>query len=201
MLKSGFTKFARFVLRVYTFICYRVEVVNPDKYSYGSKLICSNHVNASDPVILAAKLPEIPRFMGKEQLFNKPILGWILTTCGGLPVARDGQGSDIKVLKTSLRILKNKESLLLFPEGTRNRGKEPLEVKAGIAMMAIKAKVPVMPISIEYTKKIFGKVRVEFGDLIELDEYYGQKLTSDEYQAVAQKIIDDVYKMKKWEVQ
>lgn len=198
MFKRGFTRVAKFVLQVYTFICYRVEIVNPEKYIYGPKLICSNHVNASDPVILAAKLPEIPRFMGKEELFNKPVLGWILETCGGLPVARDGQGSDIKVLKTSLRLLKNKESLLLFPEGTRNKGTEPLEVKAGIAMMAIKAKVPVMPISMEYTKKIFGKVRVEFGDLIELDAYYGQKLTSEEYQEVAQKIINDVYNMKKW---
>jgi len=185
---------AKFAMWLYSAVLYRVEVVGFDKYQKGPKLICSNHCNAMDPLMIGTRIPEYVRFIAKEELF-KGIGKWFFTTMGGLPVARDGKGSDIRALKTSLTILRNKDPLLLFPEGGRNRTNKPGEAKAGIAMMAIKAQVPIQPISIEYTRKIFGKVKITFGDMIYLDEYYDKKLRSPDYQEIAQDVVNKIYGM------
>ena len=98
------------------------------------------------------------------------------------------------LIKTSLKILRSKEALLIFAEGTRNRTGEPLQAKPGVAMMAIKAKVPVIPVTIDSSYKLFSKVNIVLHDPVTFEEFYGQKLSATEYQSLTQGIVDDIYK-------
>ncbi len=159
-------------------------------------VICANHINLQDPFVLGGLLPVETRFMAKKELFKHKIVAWFLTTVGVFPVDRDA--NDLKAIKVALTILKNKQNLGLFPEGTRNKGFEPLEVKAGTAMLAIKTKTPILPITIDSHYKLFKPLRVVFHQPIKVDEYFDQKLESEQYEAISQQIINDIYKDLKY---
>lgn len=130
--------------------------------------------------------------MAKKELFKNPILGRFLKFAGGFPVDRNT--NDLGAIKTSLKILKNKEALLIFAEGTRNRTGEPLEAKPGVAMMAIKSKVPIIPVTIDSSYRLFSKVKITLHEQVSLEKYYDEKLSADEYQILTQDIINIVYK-------
>lgn len=154
-------------------------------------VVCANHLNFQDPMVLGAILPFKTRFMGKKELFKNPIVGGFLRRIGVFPVDRDN--NDLKAIKVALSILKEKQSLGLFPEGTRNRSFEPLKVKAGTAMLAIKTKTPVLPITIDSFYKIGKPLRVVFHAPYDLTPYYDQKLESDAYEALSQEIMTQIY--------
>jgi len=154
-------------------------------------VVCANHLNWQDPVVLGGFLPFTTRFMGKKELFKNPIVGAFIRKIGVFPVDRDS--NDLKAIKMALTLLKDKQSLGLFPEGTRNKGFEPLRVKAGTAMLAVKTQTPVLAITIDSFYKMRGPLRIAFHKPIFLDAYYGQKLEADVYEAISQKIIDDIY--------
>lgn len=154
-------------------------------------VVCANHLNLQDPMVLGALLPFKTRFMGKKELFKNPIVGAFLRRIGVFPVDRDN--NDLKAIKVALSILKEKQSLGLFPEGTRNSGFEPLKVKAGTAMLAIKTKTPVLPITIDSFYKIGKPLRVVFHAPIVFDAYYDQKLESEVYEGLSQEIMTLIY--------
>lgn len=154
-------------------------------------ILCCNHINLQDPLVVGISLPFSIRYMAKKELFNNPLLGGFLKFAGGFPVDRDG--NDLSAIKTSLKVLKNNEALLIFAEGTRNKTPMPLEAKPGVAMIAFKSKVPIVPTTIDSSYKIFSKVHIKFHTPVYLDEYYGEKLATDDYQKITQGIIDKVY--------
>ena len=93
------------------------------------------------------------RFMGKAPLFRVPVLGAIFRALGGFPVERDG--SDVGPLRDSLRILEAGEPLVVYPEGTRQRGREIAALQAGAAYLAAKVGVPIVPVGIAGAEETF----------------------------------------------
>ena len=89
---------------------------------------------------------------------------------------------DITAIKKSLKILKDRKKLFIFPEGTRvhNENMELGEVKQGVSMFAIKGKVPIVPIFISKKPKFFRRTKVFIGKPFELNDYYGIKMDSEE---------------------
>ena len=81
----------------------------------------------------------------------------------------------------------------MFPEGTRNPGFEPLKVKAGTAMLAIKTKTPILPITIDSFYKFGKPIRVVFHSPIVFESYYDQKLEGETYEALSQEIMTQIY--------
>lgn len=95
-----------------------------------------------------------------------------------IEVNRDG--NDVRAVMDSLKCLKNGEKISLFPEGTRNKtDAEMLPFKSGAAVMAIKAKVPVVPMMIYKKPKPFRLNHILMGEPFEFTEYYGRKMTDD----------------------
>jgi 1-acyl-sn-glycerol-3-phosphate acyltransferase len=159
-------------------------------------VVCANHLNVNDPFILGGLLPFETRFMAKKELFKYKIVAAFLGKIGVFPVERDA--NDLKAIKVALTVLKNKGSLGLFPEATRNKGYEPLAVKAGVAMLAIKTKTPVLPITIDSHFKFWGPVRVVFHNPVELDHYYDQKTDTEELERISQEIVNGLYSDMKY---
>ncbi|CAJ1227525.1 1-acyl-sn-glycerol-3-phosphate acyltransferase [Levilactobacillus zymae] len=107
----------------------------------GPYILVGPHRTWFDPIYFA--LGASPRkfsFMAKEELFQNPILRWILNHANAFPVNRDHPGPS--VIKTPVRILRQGDlSLIIFPSGSRHSA----ELKGGAAVIAKMAKVPLIP--------------------------------------------------------
>ncbi len=176
---------------------YKFEIEGLDHLDLSRNyIVVANHLNWQDPLVLGGVLPFETRFMAKKELFKYKIVAAFLTKIGVFPVDRDA--NDLKAIKMALGILKSGQSLGLFPEGTRNKGFESLPVKSGTAMLAVKTKTMILPISLDSFYKIGQPLRVLFHNPVELSEYYDQKVESETYEALSKKIMDDIYSALKY---
>ena len=156
-------------------------------------LLCPNHSSNWDPILLICALGrEVNlRIMGKNQLFKIPILRSFLRKMGVFPVDRGH--SDIGAVKNSIQSLKDGAMLMVFPEGTRVRGKKnAVRPKGGIAMIAIRSGAKLLPVYIGVKKRLFAKVPIIFGKPF-APEYTGRKGTAEEYQANADEVMRRAY--------
>jgi 1-acyl-sn-glycerol-3-phosphate acyltransferase len=108
----------------------------------GGALLVSNHLSFLDVFILGIPLNFPLNYVARSTLFL-PVLGFLIRSVGGFPIQREGIGAS--GLKETLRRIRNGGVVLLFPEGTRSRDGELAELKSGIAVLAARAKVPIIP--------------------------------------------------------
>ncbi len=177
------------------FFCflYKIEARDIDRLPKDiGFIICANHLNALDPILVAAALPIKISFLAKNELFKNIFLKYILNSLEMIPIKR-GE-ADLKSIKLSLKALSQKRILGIFPEGTRNISGD-LKAEPGVSMLAIKSKVAVVPVAIESNYKIFGKTTIHIGKPKEFDEYYNQKLNTDDYKNLSTELMKDIKKL------
>ena len=102
------------------------------------------------------------RIMAKKELFDIPVLGWLITKVGAFPV--DRQISDINAQKTALQLLKSGDKLLIFPEGTRIRNGKESHPHGGAVMIAARMGVPIVPVYLSTDKRFWRPLDVVFGE-------------------------------------
>lgn len=172
-------KILKTVVALFVRLFFRVRVVGEENIpTEGGCIICANHVSNWDPVFLIALLKRRIYFMGKDELFHIIGLGAILKAIGIIPVKRNS--SDIAAVRTALRNLSEGKALGIFPNGRRVKKGEVADVKSGVAFIAVKAAAPVVPIFIESSYRIFGKVIIHIGEAEDFDVYGKAKLTSEQ---------------------
>ncbi len=122
----------------------------------GPLVICANHTSFIDPILVAFAFQRYRQifFMSKAEIFKVPVLGAILRAIGCFPVQR-GE-TDIQSIRTAFGHLKNGQRVMIFPEGTRVKKKEPVDAKSGALRIAMKTKTPILPVYISRRKRIFG---------------------------------------------
>lgn len=111
----------------------------------GSALLVCNHLSHLDVFMLGVLLQRPLNYVARSTLFL-PVLGPLITSVGGFPIQRDGLGAS--GMKETLRRLKRGGIVALFPEGTRSRDGELGELKAGISVLAARAKTRVIPAAV-----------------------------------------------------
>lgn len=118
--------------------------------SEGGYLIAGNHVSYLDPMLLWCGTPEPTHFLARTELFSLPIVGWVLPRLWVFPISR--ASADREAIQRATALLKRGECVGIFPEGTRQRpgqsGTELGEAHAGVAFIAMRAGVPVVPVGI-----------------------------------------------------
>ncbi|QOR65288.1 1-acyl-sn-glycerol-3-phosphate acyltransferase [Cytobacillus suaedae] len=158
---------------------YRVEVVGVEKIpNSGSVLICSNHINNFDPIIVGISTPRPIHFMAKEELFRVPVLGQLVPKLNAFPVKRGM--SDREALRKGLKVLKEDSVLGLFPEGTRSKDGKLGKGLAGAGFFATRSEASVVPCAIIGPYKVFGKLKVVFGEPIDMNRLREQKASAEE---------------------
>jgi 1-acyl-sn-glycerol-3-phosphate acyltransferase len=173
-----FYSFARDVVKVTLKPFYRFEVIGRDNIPKdGGVLICSNHINNLDPPVVGITSPRPIHFMAKEELFNVPVLGKIVSNVNAFPVKRGM--SDREALRKGLNILKENKVLGLFPEGTRSKDGELGKGLAGAGFFALRSQAYVVPCAIIGPYKLFGKVKVVYGEPLEMDILREQKTSAE----------------------
>ena len=171
---------------------FRLDVRGVEALPSGGVLLCPNHSSNWDPVLMLVALPIDYRLhcMAKDSLFRIPVLAQIIRHFGGFPVAR-GQ-SDIQAVKTALKVIKDGENLMIFPEGTRVEYEGEVRAKGGVAMIATRTGAKIIPVFISREKKLFHKTRIVFGEQYE-PTYAGRKPTAEENQVIADEILERAY--------
>jgi 1-acyl-sn-glycerol-3-phosphate acyltransferase len=124
----------------------------------GPLIVVANHISNSDPPLVAGWLtPMLGRQMhilAKQALFVGP-LGWILKKVGATPVKAGG--SDIEAYRVARAVLDRGDVLCIFPEGTRSATGVMQEPKPGVAMLATRTSVPILPVGVSGSDYFLGR--------------------------------------------
>ena len=158
---------------------YRFDVIGADNFpKEGGILLCSNHINALDPPVVGINAPRPVNFMAKEELFNMPILKSILPGVNAFPVKRGM--SDRDALRKALKLLKEGEVVGLFPEGTRSKDGKLGKGFSGAGFFALRGNANVVPCAIIGPYKPFRRLKVVYGEVIDMQPYRESKASADE---------------------
>jgi 1-acyl-sn-glycerol-3-phosphate acyltransferase len=111
----------------------------------GPKILAANHPGPTDGVFLPALFPEDLVLLAEWHQFHSPILGWILSRGGHIPV---GSGYARECYEQARRKLSEGKTLLIFAEGTVNPGYAEMRAKSGAVRLAVAAGVPIVPIGV-----------------------------------------------------
>lgn len=192
-----FYKLAVAVLKFLVFIIFDLRVHDIEKLNNyeGGLIICGNHTSMIDPVILAVSTKKQIHFMGKKELFENRFLSFVFRNLGAFPV--DRQGVSLSAIKSSVKILNDSGILGIYPEGTRiKNGYDENNAKPGIALIANKAKVKIMPVYVEGTYKFRGKINLYIGKATDYFENYEGRLNTEKYTEIGKEILKDIYNLK-----
>ncbi len=139
----------------------------------GPVVLCANHISWWDPVLVANSTCRPIHFMAKIELFRYPPMGSLLRTIHAFPVDRGKP--DLSAIRDSITVLDNGDILGIFPEGTRQRGKETLgEMHPGAALVALRTGSAVVPIAIRGPYGFRKTVTVAYGEPLFLEGKTGR---------------------------
>ncbi|MDD5772418.1 MAG: lysophospholipid acyltransferase family protein [bacterium] len=193
-------KFVHIVFNILAHILFGLEKIGiknfPEK---GPVILASNHISFLDPMIIPTASSRRMHSMAKAELFNVPVLGWLMKKFWAFPVKRGSL--DMAALKNSINVLRGGDVLLLFPEGTRSLDGDIHEAKPGIGFIVYHSKVPVVPVLVKGTDKALPKgawlprpkkVKVIFGKPVYFDSYFSQKGSKETYSQIGNDIMSAI---------
>ena len=132
-----------------------IGAIPPD----GPVILASNHVSNLDGVVLGSWLvPRIPRrihMLGKKEMFDWPVIGYLARNGGVHPV--DRRGADVEAFRTAERVLEQGHILLIFPEGTRSPDGRLQKARDGLAVLAMRTNAPIVPIGVGDSDRVWPR--------------------------------------------
>ncbi|MGB3508327.1 MAG: lysophospholipid acyltransferase family protein [Microcoleaceae cyanobacterium] len=163
----------------------------------GPLVIVSNHASDLDPPIVSVCMGRPVAYMAKEELFEVPFLKQFISLYGAYPVKRGS--ADRSAIRSALNSLAEGWATGIFLQGTRTPDGKITEPKLGAALIAAKAKVPLLPVSVWGTHAVERQgiianpvpITVRIGEIIPSPESTNKK----ELEIVSQKCADIINKM------
>ncbi len=168
----------------------------------GAAIVAGNHLSFSDHFLMPAILKRRITFLAKAEYFTGPGLKGRLTafffrSAGQIPVDRSGKEAGKAAIREGLGVLSKGELLGIYPEGTRSHDGRLYKGKVGVAAMALKAGVPVVPCAMIGTfeaqppgQKIpsLRPITIRFGEALDFSRYAGM----DNEKAVLRAVTDEI---------
>jgi 1-acyl-sn-glycerol-3-phosphate acyltransferase len=166
--KSGkaFAFHARLWARITLFLAStRVTLHGSEHLPRGPVIFMSNHQSGFDIPTLLATLPRETCWIVKKELFDIPIFGTSMKYGGYIPLDRRDAHKALKSMEKAAEVIRSGKSVVIFPEGTRSKDLRLLPFKRGGFMLALKAGVPVVPVTINGSGKVTpaGSLRLHGG--------------------------------------
>ena len=186
--------FYQFIYRVvwpFFSLFHPIRVIGRENIPEGGAVICPNHSALCDPVMACFAFTHRYQLhpMAKAEVRKVPVLGKLLEWGGVIFVDRGS--ADVHAIKSALRILKEGQKLLLFPEGTRVRPPKRIPAKSGAAMLATRTDSLVVPVYITPRRAPFVPVDLYFGTPYRM-QYEGKKPTLEQLQALSDGLLDEI---------
>jgi 1-acyl-sn-glycerol-3-phosphate acyltransferase len=146
----------------------------------GPYVFMSNHQGYYDIFVLLGHLPHQFKWLAKKELFSVPFLGWTMAAVGYISIDRGGTRDTVKAMNEAAQKIRDGMSVVIFPEGSRSPDGLIQPFKKGGFTLAIKSKVPIVPIAISGSREIMpkdsltvtpGEIRMLVGHPIEIQHY------------------------------
>ncbi|WP_372343115.1 lysophospholipid acyltransferase family protein [Streptomyces sp. KL116D] len=168
----------------------------------GAAIVAGNHLSFSDHFLMPAIIKRRITFLAKAEYFTGPGVKGRLTaaffrSAGQIPVDRSGKEAGQAAIREGLGVLRRGELLGIYPEGTRSHDGRLYKGKVGVAAMALKAQVPVVPCAMIGTfeaqppgQKIpsMRRVTIRFGKAMDFSRYAGM----DGEKAILRAVTDEI---------
>jgi 1-acyl-sn-glycerol-3-phosphate acyltransferase len=158
----------------------RIHVKGVERIPPQTCIFAANHTSSADAPAVVWSIPRRIAILLKSSLFKYPIVGQAFTFAQFIPVDRFNRDSAIVSLEQATTALREGQSFLIYPEGTRSPDGRLQEFKKGTAVMAIKAGVQIVPVACSGAHHIMkkrsllirpGEIVVEFLDPIDAAKY------------------------------
>jgi len=193
MLKKVILFFTRLFFKIF----FKIEVKGLKNIpETGPLIIAANHISNYDPPAIIA-FASIKRkdiyVIAKQELFKNKIFGYFLKKMGAIPI--DRSKPQISSIKKSIEVLNKKNSLLIFPEGTRKKISNVNNSKDGFAFIASKTYAKIVPtkITIAQNNSKLGKIIIVFDKPLNLKDYefYNKK----DLRKISKEIMTKIYSL------
>ncbi len=189
-----FYQIAKFAVYFYLKILYDVEIVGAENIpSKGGVLICSNHGSNLDSVVVATHIKRTVNYLGKKELFKNKFTSYWLKKMRVFPVSRDTV--DMNAFRFAVDLLKSGEAVGIFAQGTRVKEGEEGKAKGGVALFAVKADVPIVPVCIVSDYRLFKKIKMVVGAPISFSAYKDQKIRTEKLNELSESVMNEVSKL------
>lgn len=181
----------------------RVRAEGREQIPHGVCIFVANHTSNADPPAVVAQIPRRVALLAKKEVFRVPILAQALRLGSFVPVDRSNREAAIASVERAIAHLERGISYLIFPEGTRSPDGRLRGFKKGPFVMAIRARVPIVPISVAGAHRVMGKgswvlrpglIRVRFHPPVDAGAYSldrKEELIARVHAAVAAGLPDD----------
>jgi 1-acyl-sn-glycerol-3-phosphate acyltransferase len=167
----------------------------------GGVLVVSNHVSNLDPPLLSiAVAPRELCFLAKKELFRNKLFGALLLSYNSIPVNRGH--IDRSLLDHLSGLLNQGQMLMMLPEGTRSKTGELGAAKPGVGMLALRARVPVLPAYIAGTQTPWrafwrvGAITVRFGEPIGIAQLDQFPISAEGYRQCSAYFMEKIRQLK-----
>ncbi|MFE9405660.1 lysophospholipid acyltransferase family protein [Streptomyces sp. NPDC006530] len=168
----------------------------------GAAIVAGNHLSFSDHFLMPVMLKRRITFLAKQEYFTGPGIKGRLTAAffravGQIPVDRSGKEAGKAAIREGLGVLARDELLGIYPEGTRSPDGKLYKGKVGVAVMAIRGRVPVIPCAMVGTFEIqppgrvvpkIRRVSVRFGEPLDFSRYEGM----EDEKAILRAVTDEI---------
>ena len=141
-------------------------------------IMIANHNHALDPVpmAMAVKHDQLV-FLGKKELGSNKLARWFLTKLHCILVNR--HNVDMEAMRACMKAIKMKKILLIFPEGTRHHEGQMEHIEAGTALIAMRAKAPIVPIYFDRKLSLFKITNLYVGEEIPYDDLLAEGINAE----------------------
>lgn len=145
----------------------KVTVLGAEHLPDGPVIFMSNHQSNFDILALLAALPRRIYWIAKKELFDIPVFGPSMRRGGYIPLDRSDGRKALKSMDNAAGIIRTGKSVVMFPEGTRSKDCNLLPFKRGGFLLALRAGVPVIPVTINGSGRInpAGRIRLYRGNI------------------------------------
>ena len=174
----------------------RLKITDGEKFPRsGPFILAPNHFSEIDPIVIGVavwKLGRAPRFMAKAGLFSVPVIGYLLTKSGQVPVERHGGGRGQDPVAAGGQLVDKGQGVVVYPEGSLTRDPDlwPMRGKTGAVRIALTHGIPITPVAHWGTDKVMARysrkisffppkrIRVKFGDPVDLSQFADRPLNT-----------------------
>ncbi len=190
-------EFFKWLLGLFVRIIFNIKIVGKENIpKKGGYIAACNHQSYWDPVFMGMVLKGKFAFMAKKELFTNRVFAWLITKFGAFPIERGKR--DGGAIETAIERIHMGKVFIIYPEGTRSKDGKLGRGKSGVALIAGKAKAPILPMCISYEGKLRfrTKVTISIGEMIPHEELAVNPENSMELRNASRRIMEEIRLLK-----
>jgi 1-acyl-sn-glycerol-3-phosphate acyltransferase len=161
----------------------------------GPLILAANHTSMLDMFAIHTRIDPWIHWVAKKELFATRTGAILFTRLGCIPV--DRQKADLSAARGIVSALRQKQIVGMFPQGTRVRDDQISQIlpRGGAIHFAARSNVPILPVAIDGPFRLFGKVRIIFGEPFRLPVQVVRDWTQPDYDRASLQLMQHIYRL------